>query len=154
METLNMRISTAMCVGFFGLLLQAGAGAQIYESRDAEGVPEFSDTPTMGAEVVDLPATNTVEAPPEEPVAARPAPAAAQTGAAGETNNTVLVEEGGDGMYYGEDADDDGARAQRRVDEARINNALPDGPQGVGNPDPGYGKLGPGVEHHAPAVHR
>jgi len=132
-----MNLAKYIFLGVVGLALQGTAVAQIYESTDAEGVPDFSDTPTSGAEVVDLPETNVVDAPPDVPEAAQseappPAPAAAGNsgGEIGEPSYNVY---GGD---Y--DEDDDDVRARRRVDEDRVDKALPgDNGPGVGAPDVG-----------------
>lgn len=146
-----MRYSRWILAGVFGLVLQGTASAQIYESEDAEGVPEFSDTPTAGAEVVDLPATNVVEPPPAEPATA-PQPQSAPQQAAF-PNAGGEQEEGADGVIYYGGGEDENVRAQRREDAARINNALPGEPgvgagaPGVGvEPGRGVGQPGPGVE--------
>jgi hypothetical protein len=68
-----MNYSNLLVGGLLALLVQVSANAQVYESEDAEGVPEFSDSPTPGAEVVDIPSTNLMDAPEAE---AAPSPAA------------------------------------------------------------------------------
>jgi len=127
-----MKLGKQVLLGVLGLVLQGTAVAQIYESTDAEGVPEFSDTPSAGSEVVDLPETNVAEEPPGIPAAPQaeaPRPAPAPTGNSGG--------EIGEPSYdvYGGDYDDDDVRARRRVEEDRVDNALPEhnGP-GVGEP--------------------
>jgi len=125
----GISISRLIATGLFGLVLQGAANAQIYGSEDTQGVPEFSDTPTQGAEVVDQPATNLATPPEEQPAApgqTQSAPPQASPAGAGGGQ-----EEGVDGdAYYGGD-DVDNPREQRRIDEDRIDNALP------GNPGPG-----------------
>ncbi|MBP6700264.1 MAG: DUF4124 domain-containing protein [Halioglobus sp.] len=147
-----------IAAGLFGLALQGTASAQIYERTDAEGVPEFSDSPTQGdedtttqgAEVVDLPQTNVMDAPPEEPAEAQASQQQQEQGQQESGQDTAGDDgeqgEGVDGdMYYGDDADD--VRAQRRIDEDRVDNALPGDPaRGVGAPGVGVGAPGPGVE--------
>lgn len=135
-----------VALGLFGLVLHSTASAQIYESKDAQGAPEFSDTPTQGAEVVDLPETNLAE-----PPAAQPA-APGQTQSAQEQEMPATDgggEEGEDvdgAVYYGGDDVDD-PRVQRRVDEDRIDDVLP------GDPVPGDGAPGPGVGAPAEVRH-
>ncbi len=126
-----------VAVSLFGLLLQGTASAQIYESEDAQGVPEFSDTPTQGAEVVDLPETNLAEPPVAQPTA----PGQTQSAQDQEVPAAVGGGEQGEGVegdvfYRGDDVDD--PRLQRRVDEDRIDNALPGDPvRGDATPGPG-----------------
>ncbi|MCP5130930.1 MAG: DUF4124 domain-containing protein [Pseudomonadales bacterium] len=132
-----MKFSKLILVAGCGLLLQSAAWAQIYESEDAQGVPDFSDTPSQGAEVVDLPATNLMEAPPAEAVAQpdpEPEPYPAEGGAA--PAGSEQQEDGGDTMYYG-GADEDDPRARRREDMDRIDNALP-GENEPGIAEPGH----------------
>lgn len=135
-----MKLAKCILLGVFGLALQGTAVAQIYESIDAEGVPDFSDTPTTGAQVVDLPQTNVADAPPEVPEATEseaPPPAAAT---AGDNGGEIIGEPSYD--VYGGDYDDDDVRARRRVDEDRVENALP------GDNRPGIGAPGVGIEPH------
>ena len=49
------------------LTLSGAAWAQIYESKDAEGSPVFTDTPGAGAEEVDLPESNIADAVKDSP---------------------------------------------------------------------------------------
>lgn len=49
----------AYCVA---LALSWGAQAEIYESTNAQGNPVFTDTPTAGAEKIDLPQENIADA--------------------------------------------------------------------------------------------
>ena len=109
----GISISRLIATGLFGLVLQGAANAQIYGSEDTQGVPEFSDTPTQGAEVVDQPATNLATPPEEQPAApgqTQSAPPQASPAGAGGGQ-----EEGVDGdAYYGGD-DVDNPREQRRM---------------------------------------
>ena len=121
-----MNIARCVLFGTFVLALQGTASAQIYESTDAEGVPEFSDTPSAGSEVVDLQQTNIVDEPPAIPEApqaeaARPAPAPAPAAEpAGEIGEPVYD------VYGGNDNDEDDPRVQRHLDKDRVENALPE----------------------------
>jgi hypothetical protein len=137
-----MKLGKQILLGVFGLALQGTAAAQIYESKDAEGVPEFSDTPSAGSEVVDLQKTNVADEPPEIPEmpqaeAQRPASPAPADNSGGEG-------EIGEPSYdvYGGAYNDEDVRVQRQVDEDRIDNALP------GHNGPGVGAPGVGVEPH------
>jgi Domain of unknown function (DUF4124) len=139
-----MKLGKQILLVVFGLVLQGTAAAQIYESTDAEGVPEFSDTPSAGSEVVDLQETNVAEEPPEIPAAPQagaqppaPAPTGNSGGEIGEPSYDVY-----DGDYN--DVDDD-VRARRRVEEDRVDNALPE------HNGPGVGEPG---RHEAPAEGR
>tara|TARA_R110001599_G_scaffold353231_1_gene591085 strand:- start:173121 stop:173408 length:288 start_codon:yes stop_codon:yes gene_type:complete len=76
--------------GTFVLALQGTTSAQIYESTDAEGVPEFSDTPSSGSEVVGLQTTNVADKPAETPEA----PQAEAARAVPATANAPAVEVG------------------------------------------------------------
>lgn len=54
----------------FALGFSLVAAAQVYQSTDEQGNPEFSDTPTPGSEVVEVPEPNVgdaVEVPPPPP---------------------------------------------------------------------------------------
>jgi hypothetical protein len=109
---MNMTLARRILLGVFGLALQGTAIAEIYESTDAEGVPEFSDTPTAGAEVVDLQKTNVADEPPDIPKApqeeaARPAAAA-----------PAAEDEPGYEVYDSYNNDDE--RDKRRLEEGRL----------------------------------
>lgn len=131
-----MRYLKTFSTCLVALALHSTAWAQIYETKDAEGNVEFTDSPaTEGAEVVDLPETNLADAPPPEvqeesqpgTEVVEPAPV--------QQNNTVIVNDGNDtggynnGAYDTEGYDDDVAR-QRALE--RENLATP------GKVDPGY----------------
>jgi hypothetical protein len=120
-----MKLSKLLLLGIIVLALPGMASAQIYESKDAEGVPEFSDTPKAGAEVVDLQKTNVADEPPDIPVAPREekAPAAAAA--------PSVVGEPAQEVYQGYNNNNNDENAQHRLD-------------GDGVP----GNLRPGVEPH------
>ena len=112
-----MKLSKWVVAGVFGLVFQAAAIGQIYESEDAEGVPDFSDTPTAGAEVVDLPATNLMNAPPAEAPAP---PAEAPRAPVVHAPAAMDTEQGESGaVYYGDD-EDDIVRARRLQNAERV----------------------------------
>ena len=140
-----MKLPSTIMACFFGFALHGTASAQIYESKDAEGVTEFSDTPTSGAEIVDLPPTNVVT-PVAEPAAAPAAEQESMPANRGDSGQVVGEAAGGGGgedgepdyLYDGYDGYDgygeEGPREQRREDAARIDNRLPGEVSGaVGN---------------------
>lgn len=134
-----MKYSKLLAGGLLALLVQVSANAQVYESEDAEGVPEFSDAPTPGAEVVDIPSTNLMDAPEAETA---PAPAAPPQSApiAGDGDGDTGAGEGEGVYYYGGGDDEDDVRAQRREDAERIERVTP------GNAGPAETGPGPGPE--------
>ncbi len=126
------------------LALHGRAWAQIYETKDAEGNPVFTDSPaTENAEEIDLQQTNIADAPaPNDAPEGAPAPqAAAPAQAPVEENvqNDITVDRGGydDGQYV-EDAAVDGAyvndvEARERRREDAVRRADPDAPHEVGD---------------------
>jgi hypothetical protein len=105
-----LRIFSACLVS---LALHGAAWAQIYETTDAQGNPDFTDSPAdADAEVVNLQETNTVDAPPPEqqeesqPRTVESGPAPVQE------NNTVIIHDNDNDGY---DDGDDLAR-QRALD--------------------------------------
>tara|TARA_R110001592_G_scaffold337300_1_gene623689 strand:+ start:303602 stop:304048 length:447 start_codon:yes stop_codon:yes gene_type:complete len=124
-----MNMAKWVLSGTFVLALQGTVSAQIYESTDAEGVPEFSDTSSAGSEVVDLQRTNVADKPPEIPEAPQAAPVRAAPVAA----NAPAVEVGEPvyDVYGGNYDDDDDARVRRHLNKDRIENSLP-GHEGPG----------------------
>lgn len=134
-----MNMAKWVLSGTFVLALQGTASAQIYESTDAEGVPEFSDTSSPGSEVVDLQTTNVADKPPEIPEA----PQAAAARAAPAPANAAGVEVGEPvyDVYGGNYDDDDDARARRHLNKDRVENSLP------GHDSPG---IDAPAEHQAP----
>ncbi len=133
-----MKYANLIVGGLLVLLVQTPASAQVYESEDAEGVPEFSDSPAPGAEVVDIPATNVMDAPAAGPADEAPAPARREQ-VMPETDGVDAGQ--GEDIYYGGNEEED-VRAQRRLDEERVEHVLP------GNEDRGVGAPGPGVAPH------
>lgn len=124
-------------ISLVALALHGTAWAQIYETKDAEGNVEFTDSPpTEGAEVVDLPETNVADAPPPQEQA-QPATEVVEQ-APVQVNNTVNIQEDNDGyendgygdVGYGDAGYDDDLARQRRLERE----SLPD----PGRVDPGY----------------
>ena len=108
-----MNFSKSILVGVVGLALQGAASAQIYQSTDTEGVPEFSDTSSPGSAEVDLGATNI-----GDPVQATPE-ADPQESPAATAGRPQTVEQGQqvEPTYYGDAIDDDGLRAAAYEDQ-------------------------------------
>jgi hypothetical protein len=68
LENITMKFSITSLTCILVLALSAIVRAEIYQSKDADGNPVFTDTPSAGAEKVDLPQENiadAVEVPPE-----------------------------------------------------------------------------------------
>lgn len=110
------------------LALTGTAWAEIYESKDAEGNPVFTDSPAAeGSHVVDLQETNIVDAPSDTPRA--PEPAEQQPQSAGNSNPVNANKEGAG--YYGGGYDDNYDRAQMRKELDRAtpldHDAIPEG---------------------------
>ena len=71
---MKLWITSLACM--LAMALSTAVRAEIYESKDSEGKPVFTDTPTAGAEKVVLPQENiadAVEVPPEARAAEAPA---------------------------------------------------------------------------------
>ncbi len=146
MKSKSIAAARFVALGLFGLVWHSTASAQIYESTDAQGEPEFSDTPTQGAEVVDLPGTNLAEPPAEQPTAPEQTRPAQEQGMPATDGGGEQGENVDGTVYYGGD-DVDSPRVQRRVDEDRVDNALPGDPVPRGA-TPGQGAGVPGEVHH------
>jgi len=109
-------------------LLSHTAGAQVYESKDAEGNTVFSDTPSAGAQAIDVPTTNTAD-----PVADIPAPKQQAKPEAPPRTSQQAVEpeqaEERDGyIYYGDNDNNNEARERRQEIREHIKeNGVPGG---------------------------
>lgn len=80
---------TTMAVTLISLV-SGIAQAEIYESKDAQGNPVFTDAPTAGAEKVELPTQNiadSVDVPPEAPAT----PSMGTSATESESGGTVVV---------------------------------------------------------------
>ena len=111
------------------LALHSAAWAEIYESTDAEGNPEFSDSPMApDSQEVQLQQTNIIEAPQPEPEAPDPAQGEPQmmqqepTQEPTQENNTVIVNDG---------VDNDAPYEDYRVRERAFNRVDGDEPREV-----------------------
>ena len=102
------------------LALHNADWAKIYESEDAQGNPVYTDSPVgTSSDVVDLPATNSMEAPP--PDAGQEQPAVEQESEEG--NAPVFVD---DAVVGGEASYDEMMRKEREYDREN-----PDAPHEV-----------------------
>jgi hypothetical protein len=75
-ENITMKFSIRSLAFILAMALSTVVQAEIYESKDSEGKPVFTDTPTAGAEKVVLPQENIADAV-EVPPAAKALEAAA-----------------------------------------------------------------------------
>ena len=84
-----MKFSILSLASLLIIALSWNVNAEIYESKDAQGNTVFTDTPTPGAEKVDLPQGNIADAvkmPPQPEAAQAPATPATATDNAGRSN--------------------------------------------------------------------
>ncbi len=103
------------------LALHGTAWAEIYETTDAQGNPDFTDSPPdAGAEVVNLPETNVIDAPPpQQQQEAQPqAVDTEQAPVQINNNNTVNVNGGNDDDGYDDGVYGDDLARQRAIDRA------------------------------------
>jgi hypothetical protein len=116
---MDMRFLKTFSTFLVALALHGTAWAEIYETTDAQGNPDFTDSPPdAGAEVINLPETNVIDAPPPDPqqqsqpqtVESAPAPV--------QQNNTVIVNDGNDDDGYDDGVYDDDLARQRAIDRA------------------------------------
>ena len=61
-ENNAMKFSIAPLAFILIMVFSWSVRAEVYESKDAQGNPVFSDVPTAGAETVDLPTENIADA--------------------------------------------------------------------------------------------
>ena len=125
----------SMCL--VALALPVLAGEEVYETRDAEGDVEFTDSPpTENAEVIELQQTNIVPAPSPDSQSNpqdQSQPAAAQQQQTVQQNNTVIESDGYDDGDYDDGEYVDGVdQRELRRDEA-VNRADPNAPDEVGD---------------------
>ena len=71
-----MKFSTTSLACIIAMSLSGITQAEIYETKDAQGNPVFTDTPTAGAQEIDLQKANIVDAVTPTPQAAPKACAA------------------------------------------------------------------------------
>jgi hypothetical protein len=115
----------------FGLALGSAAGAQVYESRDAQGNTVFSDRPSPGAEVVKVPPTNSADPVAETPERVQPpeTPNPLKRGTGSAATPDQQAGDDYDPAYYG-GVPVNNEEAQRRREEAKERRE-----EGAGKPD-------------------
>lgn len=129
-----MRYLNTFATCLIALAMHSTAWAQIYETTDAEGNPDFTDTPpTENAQVIDLQQTNVVNAPPAESqsqqqVESQPNQVEVEQ-APQQINNNVIVNDNNDDDGY-----DDGVYADETARQRAIERENAVRPGEVGNP--------------------
>lgn len=99
-----MKNLRAFLTCLLALTLHSAAWAQIYETTDAQGNTEFTDSPAdEGAEVIELQQTNLADAPQPEPQDEEQTATAAVEQEPVEENNTVIIHDGNDNDGYDEE---------------------------------------------------
>lgn len=79
------------------LALHSTAWAEIYETTDAQGNPEFTDSPPgPDSEVIDLQQTNIIDAPQSEPQQVSAPQSVTEQQAPEQENNTVIIHDRND----------------------------------------------------------
>lgn len=99
-----MRYLRAFLTCLVALTLHSAAWAQIYETTDAQGNTEFTDSPAdEGAKVIELQQTNLADAPQPEPQDEEQTDTVAVDQEPVEENNTVIIHDGDDYDGYGDE---------------------------------------------------
>ena len=94
---MDMRHLRTFSTCLAALALHSAAWAEIYETTDAQGNREFTDSPPgPNAEAIDLQQTNISDAPPEEPQRVSAPQAIADEQAPKQENRTVIVRDNQD----------------------------------------------------------
>jgi hypothetical protein len=111
-----MRYLKTFLTCLVALALHSAAWAEIYETTDAQGNTEFTDSPAdEGAEVVELQQTNLADAPPPEPQDEEQADTVAVEQEPVEENNTVIIHDGDDYDGYDDELARDRALERREL---------------------------------------
>lgn len=118
-----MSASKFLLPAAIALTLAGPAGAEVYQSKDAQGNTVFSDRPSAGAEAVEVSPTNSAD-----PVVERPRPTPTPDTSAiprkksAKSGNPDEQQTDDDYFYYGDDYDyeniDDRVRREKRRDAA------------------------------------
>jgi hypothetical protein len=119
------------------LALHSAAWAEIYETTDAQGNPEFTDSPTgPSAEAIDLQQTNIIDAPPEEPQPVSSPQSVVDEQAPEQENRTAIIHDGNDNEDEVSDAYLRREQAFDRMDPAAPREVLDaEAPREVGDSD-------------------
>jgi hypothetical protein len=92
---MDMRHLKTLSTCLAALALHSAAWAEIYETTDAQGNPEFTDSPTgPSAEAIDLQQTNIIDAPPEEPQQVSAPQTVVDEQAPEQENRTAIIHDG------------------------------------------------------------
>jgi hypothetical protein len=132
-----MRLLKALPIFLAAMAWQQAAWAEIYETKDAQGNPEFSDTPTgPNAEAVDLQQTNIIDAPPAEPQEDSAQQPVVDEQAPTQQNNTVIIHDANNDQDEVYEDDLRREREYERVDPAAPDEVLDgEAPREVGDSD-------------------
>ncbi|MCB1704478.1 MAG: DUF4124 domain-containing protein [Halioglobus sp.] len=130
-----MRILRTLSTGLAALMLAGAAWAEIYETTDAQGNPEFTDSPPgPGAEEINLPQTNIIDAPVEQPQQVSAPQPSAQQAAPEQENRTVIIHDRNDDEDEVYDAYQRREQAFERMDPAAPHEVLDgEAPREVGD---------------------
>ena len=109
-----MRHLKTLSICLATLALQSAAWAEIYETTDAQGNPEFTDSPPgPDAEVINLQQTNIIDAPPEEPQEVSAPQPAVDEQEPRQENQTVIIHDRDDDLDDMDEGYDDNLRRER-----------------------------------------
>ena len=110
------------------MALHSAAWAEIYETKDAQGNPVFSDSPTgPNAEAINLQKTNIIDAPEAEPQQVSAPQSVVEQQAPEQENRTVII-------HDSNNDEDDVENAYLRREQA-FNRMEPDAPREIGDSD-------------------
>lgn len=132
-----MRLLRACAICLAAAALHNSAWAEIYETTDARGNPEFSDTPSgPNAEVIDLQQTNIIDAPPAEPQEDSAQQTVVDEQAPAPQNNTVIIHDANNDQDEVYEDYQRRERAFERMDPAAPDEVLDgEAPREVGDSD-------------------
>jgi hypothetical protein len=98
---MDMRYLRTFSTCLVALALHSAAWAEIYETTNAQGNPEFTDSPAdEGAEVIELQQTNLADAPQPDTQEEEQTDTVAVEQEPVEENNTVIIHDGNDNDGY------------------------------------------------------
>ncbi len=121
------------------LAVHGAAWAEIYETTDAQGNPEFTDSPpNPDAQAINLQQTNIIDAPPEAPQQVSAPQSVVEEQAPQQENRTVIIHDGDDNLGDVYDEELRRERAFERTDPAaprEIGDASSQMPRQVGDSD-------------------
>jgi Domain of unknown function (DUF4124) len=134
-EIVDMMNLKTFSTCLMALALHSTAWAEIYETTDAQGNPEFTDSPpSPGAQVITLPQTNIADAPAPEPQEASAPQSLEGEDAPAQENNTVIIHDRNDDEDEVYDEYLERERAFERRDPAAPNEVLDaEAPREVGD---------------------